>query len=181
MIDRNKFFPLVREKPFNGSLEQSQVDGMNSILDAWEALPPVDIRHLAYELATVFHECATQMVPLREYGKGAGRAYGRPDPVTRLVYYGRGYVQLTWKHNYDVMGKIIGYDLVAEPDAALEPDVAARIMFEGMERGLFTGKKLNDYFTDKTSDWVNARRIINGLDRARDIAVYAQEFHVALS
>ena len=180
-IDRTKFFTLARAKPFGGSLEQSQVDGMNAILDAWDARPATDVRHLAYEFGTVFHECATQMVPIREYGRGAGRPYGHPDPVTRQVYYGRGFVQLTWKYNYAAMGQIVGADLVNHPDLALEPDIAAKVMFEGMERGTFTGKKLSDYFTAAGSDWINARRIINGLDRAAAVATYAQEFMEALS
>jgi putative chitinase len=180
-IDRAKFFSAARQKPFGGSFDQSEVDGLNAILDAWEALPPVDMRHLAYELGTAFHETAMTMQPIPEWGKGAGHPYGHPDPVTRKVYYGRGYVQLTWKANYETMSHIVGADLVNQPDLALEPDIAAKIMFEGMERGLFTGKKLSDYFTAEKSDWINARRIINGLDKAQAIALYSQEFMEALS
>ena len=33
-------------------------------------------------------------------------------------------------------------------------------------QGVFTGKKFGDYFNKTTEDWVNARRIINGLDKA---------------
>jgi len=49
-----------------------------------------------------------------------------------------------------------------------------------MMRGLFTGKKLNDYFNANTCDWLNARRIINGTDHAELIAGYAQKFYNAL-
>jgi predicted chitinase len=89
-------------------------------------------------------------------------------------------VQLTGRRNYTTFSKLVGVDLVANPDAAMQDDIAVKIMFEGMARGLFTGKKLTDYFTPKSSDWVNARKIINGLDRANDIAGYAKRFYDTL-
>lgn len=179
MIDRDKFFSGAREAVFRGSLAQSQVDGLNTILDGFEAQG--DLRWLAYELATVFHETAATMQPISEWGHGAGRPYGHPDPVTRQVYYGRGFIQLTWKSNYQAMSSVVGENLVADPTLALEPAIAAKIMFYGMERGSFTGRKLADYFNAKTTDYVNARRIINGTDCAAQIAIYAQEFHAALT
>ena len=144
-----------------------------------------DLRWLAYMFATVFHETAQTMQPIEEFGRGRGRAYGRPDPVTGQTYYGRGYVQLTWKANYQTMGNLLGHDLVNHPELALRADVAAAIMFEGMTtslslRGDFTGKSLEDYFNDRTTDWVNARRIINGTDKASTIAGYAKQFYADL-
>ena len=68
------------------------------------------------------------------------------------------------------------------PDAALalQADVAARIMFTGMAEGWFTGKKLGDYMANGKADYVNARRIINGTDRAGQISGYARVFEAAL-
>jgi putative chitinase len=180
-MDRKTFFDHVRGKPFSGALDQSQVAGLNTLLDAWEKHSPQgDTRWLAYDLGTAFHETAHTMQPVREIGHGAGRAYGSPDQTTGKVYYGRGYVQLTWKSNYLRLSPLVGVDLVADPDHALNPDIAATILFVGMERGLFTGKKLADFFNDNRTDWVNARRIVNALDRAGDIARYAEEFHAAI-
>ena len=48
-------------------------------------------------------------------------------------------------------------------------------------QGIFTGKKLGDYFNKTTEDWVNARRIINGLDKANLIAGHAKKFYGAIS
>ena len=79
------------------------------------------------------------------------------------------------------MSSVVGENLVADPALALEPDTAAKIMFCGMERGSFTGRKLADYFSDAGADWFNARRIINGTDCAAQIAAYGQEFHAALT
>ena len=181
-IARDVFFPEVRATVFRGALNQSQVDGVNAILDGWEKQYPAgDPRWLAYELGTTYHETAMTMQPISEWGKGAGRPYGHPDPVTRKVYYGRGFVQLTWKTNYAAMSKVVDEDLVENPDLALEPAIAAKIMFYGMEHGSFTGRGLPTYFTATGADWLNARRIINGTDCAAQIAVYAKEFNAALS
>lgn len=177
MIDRQTFFTRVRAS--FGALKQSQVDGFTAILDEWERRKMADLRWLAYMLATAWHETAETMQPIREYGRGAGRPYGIRDQSTGHAYYGRGYVQLTWKSNYASLGKRIGVDLVRKPDLALDPHNAAAILFEGMIDGLFTGKSLGSYFTDDESDWRNARRIINGTDRADKIAEEAKAFYRA--
>jgi hypothetical protein len=179
-IHRTWFFDAVRGALFGGSLTQAQVDGLNVLLDEGEARS-WDHRWLAYLIATSYHETAKTMQPIAEYGKGQGRPYGVPDPVTGQTYYGRGYVQLTWKENYAKMAQVCDAPLVEEPDLALEPEIACLVIFEGMERGMFTGVGLPDYFTATVTDWVNARRIVNALDRAQDIAGYAQHFHAALS
>jgi predicted chitinase len=90
-------------------------------------------------------------------------------------------VQLTWANNYRRIGGLIGIDLLAHPERALEPEVAGRILFEGLIGGWFSGVGLSRYFNAKSTDWKNARRIINGLDCADNIARYAKAFHVALS
>ena len=105
MIDRITFFYDVRVKLFGGRLDQRQVDGMNAILDAGKGAISTDLRWLAYTLATSFWETAHTMWPIEEWGKGQGQPYGMPDPATAQVYYGRGFVQLTWKANYATMGK----------------------------------------------------------------------------
>jgi hypothetical protein len=108
------------------------------------------------------------------------RGYKYAKEVNGHVYYGRGLVQLTWDYNYERMEQILGVDLVSNPDLALQPDIASKIMFEGMQRGTFTGKKLSNYFGSTTTDWRNARRIINGTDRAEEIAAYGEAFYEAL-
>jgi putative chitinase len=112
------------------------------------------------------------------------KANGNTLPGDGVLFHGRGYVQLTWRSNYAKMGKQFGLDLTSDLAAAnkvLQPDLAARIMFFGMEKGTFTSKKLSDYFAGATSDWKNARRIINGLDQAENIAAYARKFYAAIS
>jgi len=143
--------------------------------------------------ATVYHETATTMLPIAEYGKGKGKAYGRrlkhsmvKYPTTFGIMYGRGYVQLTWYENYELMGRLLGIDLLNNPDLALVPQYAAKIMVEGMTKGSsslgdFTGKCLEQYFNNNVEKPLEARRIINGTDRAEDIAELYYTFKKFLS
>ena len=181
MIDRDRFFAGTREVPFGGILHQGQVDGCNAILDAWEKRAGfVDRRWLAYMLATAKWETAHTMQPIEEIGKGHGRPYGVPTQDGR-AFYGRGYVQLTWATNYAKMAALTGADLVGCPDLALDPEIAAVILLEGMKGGLFTGVGLPRYFSDAVDDPVGARRIINGTDHAADIAAIHAGFLAGLS
>jgi len=185
---RDAFFAAVRSNPFPGTLTATQVSGMEAILDEWDQRRVMnDLRWLAYMLATTYHETARTMQPIREKG-GASyfkRYEGRKDlgntsPGDGIKFHGRGYVQLTGKSNYVRASKKLGVDFVADPDRVMEPKHAATIMFAGMMEGWFTGKKLGDYFKDGKADWKNARRIINGLDKADTIAVYGKAFYAAL-
>jgi putative chitinase len=187
-MDKKKFYDDLRENLFTKGLSQQQVDGIEAILDAWEKwAPDSDHRFIAYALATALWETAFTMQPIGEYGKGRGRAYGSPTGKFKKIYYGRGYVQLTWIRNYllaDKKLKELGVlkpeeSLVANPELALRPDIAAAIMVRGMVEGWFTGKKLSHYFKGNISHWLDARRIINGTDRASKIASYAMIFYNA--
>ena len=175
LYDRKTYFDLVRDSLFAGKMSQQQVDGQEFILDTWEDIhPDWDVRWLAYSLATTIHETASTMAPIEEYGKGKGQPYGVPDPVTGEAYYGRGFVQLTWKENYAKMTPIVDplfpstpIDLVREPQMALDPHVAAAVMYEGMQRGSFRkGHTYAKYFDVDTDDAYGAREIING-DKSR--------------
>ena len=170
-FDRKIYFDMVRPM-FGGALSQGQVDGQNFILTAWEKHPiSDDLRHLAYPLATTKHETASTMLPIEEYGRGKGHVYGKVDPETGQTYYGRGFVQLTWRDNYRKASDKLGLegedDLEWHAEKALDPLIAARIMFRGMEEGWFrTGggkpETLRRYFDDDTDDAFGAREIING-------------------
>lgn len=194
-FDRKTFFDLVRHEPFGGSLTQGQVDGMEFLLGAWEDDPMSDdLRHFAYMLATTFHETARTMLPIEEYGKGKGRKYGPPpDPETGQTYYGRGYVQLTWRENYARASKKLRLagspqDLEWYAQQALDPQIALGVMGRGMEEGWFTGKALPSYFNASKDDPFNARDIINpdknrvvsGRKMGDIIADYHRDFLMAL-
>lgn len=171
-FDRDVYFDAVRGPLFSGSLTQQQVDGQNAILADWEgSYGNDDLRWLAYALATAVHETASTMWPIEEYGKGSGMEYGKKDPETGQTYYGRGYVQLTWRDNYqkatDKLELSGDQDLVWHASQALDPFIAGHIMFRGMIEGWFRSdskgrQTLGRYFNDSVDDAYGAREIING-------------------
>ena len=203
------FFSHIREKLFSGGLEQTQVDGINALVLAG-VQNSLTVQQHAYVLATAYHETARTMQPVREYGRGAGRKYGTWRTNSHGVkyclkngsgnavytqeecphlFYGRGHVQLTWYDNYQRASRELNQnlpenehiDLVAQPDLALNNDISAKIIVLGMKQGWFTGKKLSDYINDHRTDFVSARRIVNGTDKADQIARYARIFETALN
>lgn len=191
MINRATFYEGFKTE--FGPLKQSQVTGTNAILDEWDLTLLTDIRWLAYMLATAWHETAKTMLPIAEYGKGKGRPYGRKIKHSGIayttpdkLYYGRGYVQLTWFENYELMARLLRVNLLYEPELAMRSDIAVKVLFEGMLRGSssigdFTGKCLEQYFNDTFELPVQARKIINGTDKASLIAGYYYKFKAALS
>lgn len=129
----------------------------------------------AYVLATAFWETARTMKPVREYG---GEKYLRSKKY--YPYVGMGYVQLTWRENYEKAGRKLGVDFVANPKLLLESRYAAPILVIGMKEGWFTGKRLDQYITLSKSDFTGARRIVNGTDKAAEIAKLARDYDAAL-
>lgn len=175
-------FAYLRRAPFGGRLTQQQVDGCNLLIDTCHEYAVTDPREVAYVLATVFHETGGTMAPVREtFAKTHKEAMRRLKGVkyAERGYYGRGFIQITWKDNYQRMGELLGVDLVNNPDLALNAEIAAKICVIGMMRGLFTGMGLSNYF-HKTADPINARKIVNGLDKAKLIARYYHEILDAL-
>jgi len=124
-----------------------------------------DPKQIAYVLGTAQHESGFKPIP--EIG-GANARYA--------PYYGRGFVQITWKENYAKYSKKLGKDFVANPDLILEPRIAAFILVDGMKNGVFTGAKLGDFIGGGKADYTSARTIVNGTDRASLIAGYALDW-----
>ena len=132
--------------------------------------------HVAYTLATVDHETGRTFQPVREgYYLGSAAEKFRKG-LKYWPYYGRGYVQITHKANYQKFGMLLGINLVGNPDLALDEDTAMFILLRGFKDGLFTGKKLQDYVNRHRTDFVGARRCINGTDRADHIATLARSY-----
>lgn len=196
-MNRQAFFDYLRKGLLGPTLDNDEVSGCEAILDAVEGEP---LAWCAYALATAFHETAHTMQPIKEYGgpryftrmydvtgnrPGLAKSMGNTTPGDGAKYCGRGYVQLTWKANYAKAGVKLGVDLVNNPDLAMRADIAAKIMREGMVGGWFTGKALFHFLPavgmpDRKA-YVNARRVINGLDKAGPIADYALQFEKALA
>ena len=168
-------YDIIREKLFSGKLTQTQVNGIEAILDEWDNQGHKDKRWLAYILATVYHETAKRMQPVKEFG---GEAYLKTKKY--YPYYGRDLVQTTWKENYEKVKEFTGVDVVTKPYLIADLKVAAATAIHFMVNGYYTGKKLSHYFNGKKDDPVNARRIINGTDKASQIAEVYKVFLQAL-
>lgn len=203
--NRTIFFDVVRKELFPSGMSQPQVDGMNALLDYiddLEWLPTEEANQYfnywnAYNFATTYHETAYTMQPIEEYGKGKGKKYGKPDSQTGQIYYGRGFVQMTWKTNYQRSDKeIADGDLISSEtiqslpekkvnqtwhaSQALNLEIASCNLMIGCWKGWYTGKKLWDYLRNDRKDYYNSRRIVNGLDKASKIRGHAQKFEKAL-
>ena len=181
-MNTQKLFDNIRAIEIDKKLSQPQVDSINAVLSSCAKHGVTDIHQIGYILATAYHE--SRLKPVEENGKGKGYDYGKkldigsgvgkrvPYATPNVLYYGRGLVQITWLSNYRYFGKILGIDLVNHPELALQTSIAADIAVLGMKNGIFTGKKLSNYFTGVTNDSINARRIVNGLDCAGLISAY---------
>lgn len=191
-----EFYAALRSGAVLGPvLTAEEVNGCEAILAACAGKFPAS--WTAYALATAYHETAGTMQPIKEYGGEAyfrrmydiqgerpakARELGNLQPGDGARYAGRGYVQLTGRANYAKAAGKVGAPLVDDPDLAMQPAIAAKIMVDGMRDGWFTGKTLNDYIpaTPTRQHFTNARRIINGTDKADQIAGQAQVFFAAL-
>ena len=163
------FLTHVNQSVFGGRMSAEQSNGLRTIADyGVEKFPGLWAAPRAYVLATATWETGRRMKPVREAG---GWLYLRRQPY--WPYVGEGLIQVTWKANYAKFGAHAPGDLLQWP-------CALDALWRGMSAGLFTGKKLGDYFTQARSDFVNARRIVNGVDRAAEIAALAQSYLRAL-
>jgi hypothetical protein len=111
--------------------------------------------------------------PIKEFGGTAyftanyesnreiARQLGNTRPGDGARYCGRGYIQITGRANYRNYGKVLGIPLEDNPDLALEPDVAARIM-----AAYFAGRgipdRANTALASAGQDWQPVRRAVNG-------------------
>ena len=195
-IDMGVFFDACRTGIMGPALTQAEVSGSEAVLKAMEGAP---LAYTAYALATAWHETAHTMQPIREMGGPAylhrmydiegqrptlARKRGNTEPGDGARYCGRGYVQLTWRSNYAKAAAKLGQPLETRPELAMRPDIAAAIMRQGMTEGWFTGKSFKTYLPASgpatKPQFTEARRIINGLDKAPLIAGYAMQFQAAL-
>lgn len=196
------FFDALRHGLLGPVLDDAEVTGCNAILEAMAGAP---LAWAAYAFGTAYLETGSTMHPVKEanwLSKAAAERYffrmydpagARPAVAKTLgntqvgdgvLYAGRGYVQLTGRRNYVTAAAKLGIALTANPDLAMRPDVAAKILRLGMTEGWFTGKSFSDYLPGSGlatgEQFRQARRIINGQDRAADVAGFALAFQIAL-
>ena len=202
--DYGKFYDFLRSNKMLGpTISKTEFEGCDKIIRAC-AVAGWSVSWVAYALATTYHETAHTMEPVKEIGGTAyftrmydingsrpakARELGNLTPGDGAKYAGRGYVQLTGKSNYaKATAKLreLGFnvDLVANPDLAMRPDIAAAILVSGMREGWFTGRDIDDDLPARgpgtLAQFIASRDIINGRDKQELIAGYAVDFQTGL-
>lgn len=166
-------------KDENGSADFTTKDGTIAAIKKECVYQDIGLNtQIAYVLATTQWETNQTFQPVRE-------AYWLSDDWRKrnlryYPFYGRGYVQITWKNNYEKYAELLDVDLVSNPDIAMQPEISLFILVHGFKTGIFTGRKITDYIDSSKSDFVAARRCINGTDKAHEIADLARKFLITL-
>lgn len=195
--------------PGTAALSSASKSNLRKVLNSLNSYYATSVEYkpnlykLAYMLATIRHETYhyTTAEFFSEKPEIGGVSYfNKYDPVLAdtpkrrerankngntaqgdgFKYRGRGCVHLTWKSNYKKAQDKFGVNFVDSPDLAGDFKYAVPIMVWGMEEGMFSGKKLNDYINAGEVNYVGSRYIINGQDQAPLIASYAKRFEAIL-
>lgn len=167
---------------FNYTLSNMRRSNLEVILNEIDAQEITDMRQVAYIMATVWNECRLLSIPEIRAKEGT-EVWKAQERYWKDGFYGRGFCQLTFKENYAKFSPVVGMDLVAEPDLVLLPKIGAKILVVGMKQGMFTGKKLDQFFFDGTAGWYHARSIVNGIRsqlgqaQAKAVAKFAQSIY----
>jgi hypothetical protein len=115
-------------------------------------------------------------------------SYFAAGSLLSRAYYGRGYVQITHLDNYRSMDEALGLNgsLIADPERALEHEIAMNIAIYGMVNGSFRGSKKRvvgkgviggHKLSDYGGNYVKARAIINApSDHGETVAGHARIF-----
>lgn len=158
---------------------------------------------LAYNLATSFHETGARLWPITEHGSIAyfekynvgtklGTRLGNTKIGDGFKFRGMGDVQNTGRRNAAFSSKKlteflgIPVDFEANPLDRLDPVLSAHSLFLGNQEGWWTGKNLGQFISSSSSrplsrQFVAARAVVNGSDKANQIANYAMVFQKALA
>src|SRR5918999_3412772 len=135
----------------------------------WPAFQAACLQHGLTDRASVIAIVATiatevaSFEPINEFG---GEQYfakhyenrrdlGNTQPGDGGRFHGRGFIQLTGRSNYRSYGQKLGLPLENQPELALEPEVAARLL-----ASYFADRKIAD--AARSGDWQLVRRKVNG-------------------
>ncbi len=194
-MDRKAFYDSIRP---HLNLTTENVAGTEFLLGKIEAAA-IPVNYVADMLASTWWETGQRMQPIDEYGSDAyfnarygpqtkvGKVLGNTQPGDGARFHGRGYQQDTGRRNYQFAKDKLGIDFVGHPELMKVPENAWLVMYHGMMEGWFTGRKLSDYIdlidepdSEDFKEYVAARKVINGTDKAETIANLALIFEHGL-
>lgn len=170
---------IIKETGMPSAIAQFARKNLPLVLNQCLADGISDRGQLAYVFATAQHEShwGRFMIELADGTQYEGRRdLDNTQPGDGPRFKGRGFVQITGRRNYRDWSNRLGIDLVSNPGKTAQPEIAAKIISRGMRDGTFTGLSLGDFISGSRQDFFQARRIINGLDRAKDIEEIALEY-----
>lgn len=130
-----------------------------------EALKALEISDSLVEVAAIaaIGSESYLFAPEKEVGSDAyfrrmyefDRSLGNVEPGDGVKFCGRGFIPILGRAEYARFGKLLGVDLVAQPELAMDPRVAARILaYDFMLKGVPKAAA--------EEDWVKVRRLIHG-------------------
>lgn len=174
-MDRPKFYNVLRQSD-NVKLTQQNVFGFEKHLDYAE-LYKTSASKLPYIFGTSYWESGATMHPVLE-------AFWMSEQWRKIhlryyPWYGRGLVQTTWEKNYEKIDDLLLLNgaLMKDPNLLLKWEYALPALFIGMEKGLYTGKDVDDYIDDIDEsdaedfrEMKQARRVVNAMDMADTVA-----------
>jgi predicted chitinase len=179
-MNKATFFNSIRAM-FDNKLSTIQSARIEAVLDGL-IKRNVPLRHAAYIFATAHHETGRFIhmqelwgpTPVQKRYENR-KTLGNTQKGDGKKFLGRGFVQITGRKNYQYWADRLKIDLINNPELACLVGVAVPVLIEGMVEGTFTGKRLSQY-----SAYIDMRRVVNGTDRADDIAEYAIDYEDAL-
>jgi putative chitinase len=135
-MNRTLFFNSINPTLFDGKISPSQTEGINAIIDEWEASTFNDLRWLGYLLASVYHETGKEMQPTKEKG---GDQYLQSKPY--YPYVGMDLLQTSWlKYNYQKVKDFTGRDVVTHPNLIADLKTSAKVALHFMVNGFIPAR-----------------------------------------
>jgi len=161
---KNNINVIKEEAKKNGITNPYSIAAILSIVSKESSFKPQseNLNYSAERLQKVFNLSSSRANELAGKPEAIGNAVygGRYGNAANegYKYRGRGYNQLTFKGNYDTYGKLIGEDLVSNPDKVNDPKTAAKVLIAFNKKGIDSLKnkgKLNSYNSTGINDFKN--------------------------
>lgn len=127
-----------------------------------------------------FPDFYTDMYDIEGTRKTTALRLGNTEKGDGEKYKQRGFVPLLGKNNYKAFEDFLDIPLVTSPELLEEVETASKVLVEGMLQGLFTGLYLSKYINSRNKDYINARRVVDGVESAKKIAILAQQLESAI-